>query len=172
MRDRASKAGLPGLFLVGILNCAADARMLAGLGLDAITSYIWWPEWRGPWIQQYLELGKIRIEEWSIVQSRIEVPYLPSIATGWDATPRGRRDWDGRTSRFPWSPIVQGNTPQAVARMLSEGLDFLDRRGVPSTWPIMLASWNEWSEGHFLEPCTLWGDGHLKAIAALLEKRL
>ncbi|MBN1946438.1 MAG: glycoside hydrolase family 99-like domain-containing protein [Bradymonadales bacterium] len=172
MREQACRAGLVGLFLVGILNQATDAQMLTGLGLDAVTSLIWWPEWRGPWIQDYLELGQARIAQWALVQERLDVPYLPSIAAGWDATPRGGPDWDGVTPRFPWSPIVVGNSPQAVSEMLAAGLDFLDRNGVDRNLPVMLASFNEWSEGHFLEPSNLWGDGHLKAIGQLLKNRV
>ncbi len=94
-------------------------------------------------------------------------PYLPSIAAGWDATPRGKRDWDGQRLGFPWTPVLEGATPEAVAHAVGEGLAYLDRRGAPADHPVFIASWNEWSESHRLEPCVRWGDGYLRALARL-----
>ena len=168
LRGRARTAGLPGLFLVGLMNHPAELPLLRGLGWDALSSYVWWPEWRGPWIQDYLELGQRRMAQWAEVQARLDVPFLPSVATGWDATPRAGPGWDLRTPRFPWSPVVVGNHPDAVAGMLGEALRFMERQGADPHLPVMLATWNEWSEGHRLEPCRHWGDAHLCAISRVL----
>ena len=162
---RAQASGLPGLFLAGCLNARDDARLLADAGLDALTGYLWWPDWNGPARQDYAALAAARRADWHAVRAESPLPFLPSVATGWDATPRGTRDWDGRRIGFPWTPVVEGNTPEAVASALLGAREFLDASGAPLDHPVMLASWNEWSESHRLEPCARWGDAHLRAIA-------
>ena len=90
------------------------------------------------------------------------MPYYPSIATGWDATPRGAIFRSMRPKRYPWWPIVTGNTPGLFKEFLEMASAFSSRHSpVPL---VMVASWNEWSEGHYLEPCDEWGFGWLKAI--------
>ena len=167
MRAHARSRGLPGLYLTGCMNSAADAAVLAPLGLDALTSYVWWPDWNGPARQDYAAQGAARRADWEHLARTQPLPYLPSIAAGWDATPRGKRDWDGQRLGFPWTPVLEGATPEAVAHAVGEGLAYLDRRGAPADHPVFIASWNEWSESHRLEPCVRWGDGYLRALARL-----
>ncbi|MCW5808929.1 MAG: glycoside hydrolase family 99-like domain-containing protein [Deltaproteobacteria bacterium] len=167
MREHARRRGLPGLYLAGCINGPADVTALATIGLDALTSYVWWPDWNGPARQDYRALTEQRVADWARVADELAIPYLPSIAAGWDATPRGTRAWDGVRLGFPWTPVVEGATPDAVAAAVARGLAFLDERGAPGDQPVMIASWNEWSESHRLEPCLRWGDGYLRALAAL-----
>jgi hypothetical protein len=165
LRARARERGLPGLYLAGCINAAGEAAALAPVGLDALTSYVWWPDWHGPARQDYAALGAARRADWERLADTGPLPYLPSVAAGWDATPRGKRDWDGRRVGFPWTPVVEGATPDAVADAVAAALAFVDRRGAPPDHPVLIASWNEWSESHRLEPCVRWGDAHLRALA-------
>ena len=167
LREHARRRGLPGLYLAGCINSPADAVALAPVGLDALTSYVWWPEWTGPARQDYGALTTARVADWTRVAADLPIPYLPSIAAGWDATPRGTRDWDRRRIGFPWTPVVEGATPDAVARAVAHGFAFLAERDAPIDHPVLIASWNEWSESHRLEPCARWGDGFLRALAGL-----
>jgi hypothetical protein len=167
LRDHAARRGLPGLYLVGCINTADDVAALSSIGLDALSSYVWWPEWRGPPRQDYRALAAARRDDWQRVAARLAIPYFPAIAAGWDATPRGTRSWDGRRIGFPWTPVVEGATPDAVAEAVAAGFAFLDDHGAAPDHPVLIASWNEWSESHRLEPCERWGDGYLRALAAL-----
>lgn len=167
LRAHARRRGLPGLYLAGCINGPGDVPALAGIGLDALTSYVWWPDWKGAFRQDYRALSEARRADWETVAARLAIPYLPSVAAGWDATPRGKRDWDGRRVGFPWTPVVEGATPGAVADAVAAAYAFLDRRAAPADHPVFIASWNEWSESHRLEPCVRWGDAYLRALAAL-----
>jgi hypothetical protein len=167
LRRWARGAGLPGLFIAACLNQPADADALADIGLDALTSYVFWPDWGGPARQDYAALAAARRADWESLRARLPIPFWPAVTVGWDATPRGRRDWDGVTRRFPFTPVLEHATPAAVAAAIGSALDFLDEGGAPAGWPVLVASWNEWSESHRLEPCVRWGDAHLRAIAAL-----
>ena len=122
LRARAREAGLPGLYLVGNVNQASDAALLEGAGLDALSAYVWGPEWQGPYRQDFATLAAARRADWAALARRIAPqPFLPAVTTGWDATPRGKRDWDKQRPGFPWSPIIEGNTPQAVASAVRGG---------------------------------------------------
>lgn len=163
----AMRAAAGGLFIAGCVNAATDAPALVACGMDATTSLVWWPEWLGPARQRYDDLAAARLADWEALAARQPIPHLPSVAAGWDATPRGTRDWNGERIGFPFTPVVQGNTPKAVANAVASALAFLDRRGAPADHPVMIASWNEWSESHRLEPCERWGNGYLDALAKI-----
>ena len=167
LREHARRRGLPGLYLAGCINDPADVAALAPIGLDALTSYVWWPAWNGAARQDYRQLTAARRADWRRVAAELAIPFLPSVAAGWDATPRGRRDWDGQRIGFPWTPIVEGATPDAVAAAVTEAFAFLAEQRAPIDQPVLIASWNEWSESHRLEPCERWGDGFLRALAAV-----
>src|SRR5262249_50844004 len=121
----------------------------------------------------YHTLLEARRRDWAAlwVPARGDLPYLPAVATGWDATPRGTRDWDGRRMGFPFTPVVEGASPDAVAAAVAAAVDFLDPRDPSGELPAFSASWNEWSESHRLEPCLRHGDAHLRAIGAALAPR-
>ncbi len=157
----------PGPCVAGVINQLAEAALLDGEGFDALTSYVWWPEWLGPARQDYRTLGRARRRDWATIRRRCATPYLPSVAAGWDSTPRGKRDWDGQRIGFPYTPVIEGNTPRAVADAVSRALRWLDRAGAPPDHPVMIASWNEWSESHRLEPCERLGTEYLDALARL-----
>jgi hypothetical protein len=85
------------------------------------------------------------------------------VATGWDASPRGADFGDARPDKYPWSPVVTGDHPGAFADALSRALHFRSPRGVDDPL-VLVASLNEWSEGHYLEPDQRFGHGMLDAV--------
>lgn len=161
----------PRPYLAGVINQLAEADLLDAEGFDALTSYVWWPEWHGPARQDYRSLGEARMRDWDTIRQRCATPYLPSVTTGWDSTPRGKRDWDGLRIGFPYTPVIEGNTPRAVADAVKRAVRWLDEAGAPPDHPVMVASWNEWSESHRLEPCERLGTAHLDALARLRRRQ-
>ncbi len=89
--------------------------------------------------------------------------YMPSVAPGWDASARGADFGDAR----PDMPVVAGGhrrAPGAVpggaaARRASSS----SPHGVDDPL-VLVASLNEWSEGHYLEPDPRFGMGWLEAV--------
>src|SRR5262249_12948326 len=93
------------------------------------------------------------------------LPYMPAVATGWDASPRGADFGDARPDKYPWSPVVTGDHPDAFAGALSRALQFRSLRRVDDPL-VLLASLNEGREGHYLEPDQRFGTGMLDAVRA------
>jgi hypothetical protein len=90
---------------------------------------------------------------------------MPSVAPGWDASPRGADFGPARPDKYPWSPVVVGEHPDLFQAALARAIRFA--ASVPVEEPLILvASLNEWSEGHYLEPDERFGDGWLCAVEA------
>jgi hypothetical protein len=62
----------------------------SGLGLDAITGYNYLPDFtpQQEMIQEYETLISQKQKKREQLQIHSQLPYIPSIATGWDASPR------------------------------------------------------------------------------------
>jgi hypothetical protein len=90
---------------------------------------------------------------------------MPSVAPGWDASPRGADFGDARPDKYPWSPVVTGEHPELFAAALRRAVAFRSPRGVDDPL-VLIASLNEWSEGHYLEPDQRFGHGWLEAVRA------
>ncbi len=171
-RDYLIKKGYPrGLYLVAVnpvLNTTIHGERAIGIygevGFDAITHYVYLPHWKGEYLQDYVELMEERAKEWGVFKQQSQLPYFPSVATGWDATPRAAVYKNIHPRRYPWWPVVVGNNPVAFGHYLGKALDF-SRENAPCSLAFV-ASWNEWSEGHYLEPCTQWGFGWLSSVRA------
>ena len=176
LRAEAKAAGIPGLNLnqvfwnQGILPGEQALRnpneTLTGLGFDSITSYVWihhvplvtFPEvdfehvWR-----EYLKF-------WEATSRDIRLPYYPNASMGWDSSPRTVQSEAFGNVGYPFTPSLAGNTP----RRFKEALEAIKARldASRSTGPKILTvnSWNEWTEGSYLEPDTTYGMGYLEAI--------
>jgi hypothetical protein len=159
-----AKDALGGLHLVAIDPDAPWRPRLRELGFDAVSHYVRLPIWKGgPRHQDYAELAERREAEWAGWAKDCALPYYPSVAAGWDATPRGVWHPHSTPDRFPWAPVVTGATPERFARHLRAAEDWtLAQHGAGA--PLFVASWNEWSEGHAIEPSRSGGDALLRAL--------
>lgn len=135
---------------------------VAACGFDSVTHYVHLPEWKGPSLQDYREMAAKRAGEWADLGARSGLPYMPSVAPGWDASPRGADFGKTRPDRYPWSPVITGEHPEHFQESLARALAFPVKAEEPLTF---VASLNEWSEGHYLEPDDRFGLGWLEAIA-------
>jgi len=143
-----------------------NAEMLlrvAACGFDSVTHYVHLPEWKGPSLQDYTELTERRAGERAGFAARSGLPYMPSVAPGWDASPRGADFGATRPDRYPWSPVVTGEHPERFQRALERAPRFSQPVDDPL---VFVASLNEWSEGHYIEPDERFGTGWLEAVAA------
>lgn len=164
-RRRVREAGLPGLHLAAIDPSEAVIGRLAQVGFDSVTHYVFLPRWRGPRVQDYAAEALARAGEWTSFAERSGLPYHPSVAPGWDASPRGADFGPERPDKYPWSPVVVGEHPDRFRDALARALAFADD-GPAGASPVFVASLNEWSEGHYLEPDERFGTGWLEAVAA------
>ncbi|RMG12689.1 MAG: hypothetical protein D6731_13385 [Planctomycetota bacterium] len=157
--------GFPDLHLAAIDPAAHVIRDLADIGFDSVTHYVLLPYWRGEFIQDYVDCARRRAEEWAGYARRSGLPYMPSVAPGWDASPRAADFGPERPRKYPWSPVVVGERPEAFHDALRRAVRFVEAH--PAEDPLLLvASLNEWSEGHYLEPDQRFGLGWLEAVRA------
>ncbi|MFK7741555.1 MAG: glycoside hydrolase family 99-like domain-containing protein [Planctomycetota bacterium] len=134
------------------------------VGFDSVTHYVLLPDWKGPLEQDYRAYSEQRATEWQAFAERAHLPYMPSVSPGWDASPRGADFGPERPDRYPWSPVIVGDHPDLFAEALARARRFRSASAGCDDPLVLVASLNEWSEGHYLEPDERFGYGWLQAI--------
>jgi hypothetical protein len=157
--------GHRGLHLAAIEPNTDTLPLCRAIGFDSVTHYVFLPDWKGPFQQDYRQYAELRATQWLTFAERSTLPYMPSVAPGWDASPRGLDFGPARPDKYPWSPVVTGEHPDLFAAALQRARAFRSPVGVDDPL-VLIASLNEWSEGHYLEPDERFGDGWLRAVAA------
>ncbi len=166
-RERAVKAGLPGLHLVGISH--RDERWdPRSRGLDASTMQALTTR-NGRIPRRYWQTKlKLALQgnnhELTIWDYEEVLPILlrsnqpdwldyPLILPNWDNTPRsGMRGL-----------VFHNATPELFRRHLRDALSRVTDRP-PEQRVIFLKAWNEWAEGNHVEPDLKWGRAWLEVI--------
>lgn len=155
--------GLPGLHLCAIEPAADVAPHLLALGFDSVSNYVLLPTWRGPFQQDYQECALRRAAEWAGISRACSLPYTPSVSPGWDASPRGADFGPERPDKYPWSPVVVGERPALFQASVARAARYVSEQATPEQL-VFIASLNEWTEGHYLEPDERFGTGWLEAV--------
>jgi hypothetical protein len=170
-RAMLAEAGLPPLHLAAIDPQPELASHLLSLGFDSVTHYVLLPDWKGEFLQDYTERFTARRAEWQGFALESGLPYHPSVTPGWDATPRGADFGAEKPRKYPWWPVIVNHHPDKFEFALTEALRF-SRQMQPEDAQqlVFVASLNEWSEGHYLEPDTEFGLGWLKAVRAARDR--
>lgn len=151
------------LHLAAIEPNAEVLPLVREVGFDSVTHYVLLPDWKGPFEQDYREYAERRAGEWRHFAAVSGLCYMPSVAPGWDASARGADFGAARPDKYPWWPVVTGEHPELFLAALRRGRAFVSPHGVDD--PLLLvASLNEWSEGHYLEPDLRFGMGWLEAV--------
>lgn len=153
------------LHLAAIEPNADTLPLVRGIGFDSVTHYVLLPDWKGPFRQDYRAMAELRASQWSHFAKASGLPYMPSVAPGWDASPRGADFGPRRPDRYPWWPVVTGERPELFGAAVQRALAFASPIGCEDR-VALIASLNEWSEGHYLEPDQRFGTGWLEAVAA------
>ncbi len=160
--------GHGGLHVAAIDPAEEFRGQLKNIGFDSVTHYVLLPQWKGPLQQDFLECAHKRAEEWSVYKEQTGLAYFPSISPGWDATPRAADFGRPKERRYPWSPVVTGSGPERFAGIVEKALRYVQQSEADPL--LFIASWNEWSEGHYLEPDERFGYGWLEAVKHATEK--
>ncbi len=172
-RTETKSAGFPDLHLNQILWNAAvlpgekaienPNELLEKLGFNSFTSYVWihhvlldtFPE------TEFQTVFQKYMEYWSRITQEISLPYFPNASVGWDSSPRTLQSDNFSNLGYPFTPCIANNTPDRFAQALQEIKKEMDAR---DTRILTVNSWNEWTEGSYLEPDTMNGMGYLEAI--------
>lgn len=144
-----------------------DPRALVqALGFDSATSYVWMHHISMDSFPAvpYPAYAERAAEDWDCLASAYGLPYYPNVSMGWDSSPRtAQGDPFDPAPGYPYTGVLVENTPTAFERALARARDFLQQQ--PSEQRILtINSWNEWTEGSYLEPDTVNGVAYLEAI--------
>ncbi len=181
-REKTRAAGLGELHLNavvwGIQNLPGEQamenpnEMVQELGFDSVTSYVWIhnvPMEEFPAIS-YPEFAKKAEWDWLRFRTLFDVPYFPNVSMGWDSTPRTVQSDVHEPLGYPFTSVLVDNTPEHFNASLEAVKKFMLED--PSMPPIVtINSWNEWTEGSYIEPDTEHGMAYLEAIREVMGKK-
>ena len=171
-RNKTSAAGFPGLHIQAILwalipaipspapgdSIATQANTIRTLGIDSLTNYQWC-HYVNP-SGHYNDWAEHAIKVWERWIAEFPVPYFPHVSIGWDTNPRFKEYR---------KELIVNATPDKFGEYLFRAMSFIDRHNI-SPRLITVNSWNEWSEGSYLEPDMMFGMQYLEAVRASLDQ--
>jgi lipopolysaccharide biosynthesis protein len=166
-RDRAAKAGLPGLHLVGVSHRNQDWDPRER-GMDASTMqalpardgriprrYLWTK------LKLLLAGNKHQLSVWDYEE------ILPILLRGnrvaWTDYPLVLPNWDNTPRSGMLGLVFHNSTPELFRGHLREALNRVSDRA-PDSRIVFLKAWNEWAEGNYVEPDQKWGLDYLRVI--------
>ena len=164
LRQLVAQKGHPGIHLQFCIRGDRDpkpeivgqvctyAQLSDLLGVDSVTAYQTGQlvGYNGDFCDQ-LDRAKAY---WQKIDETYTMPYCPHVSCGWDTNPR---------FRMLKPNIITNNTPEALEKALLAARDYVDSHDLPAPL-ITVNSWNEWTEGSYLQPDDLYGYGYLEAV--------
>ncbi|MDG0790549.1 glycoside hydrolase family 99-like domain-containing protein [Cohnella ginsengisoli] len=145
------------------------------LGFDSVTSYVWihhialesYPT------VDYPAYAKMAEADWGKFRKQFGdygIPYYPNVSMGWDSSPRTVQSDVHANIGYPFTPVLVGNTPEAFRQSLAAAKAFIETTSADVPPILTINSWNEWTEGSYIEPDTVNGMGYLEAIRSVFGK--
>lgn len=171
LRELAAKAGLPGLYLVGVAHRDNWAPIANGFdavieqNLPGLKGYV---PWRYPLLKIKAKVGKHRLTLYDyrelvdtfVSEKSKKIEHIPCLIPSWDNTPRSGMN----------GLVMEGSTPELFARSVRQALQNISAKP-PEHRLVFLKSWNEWAEGNHMEPDLRDGHGYLEALKDELRNR-
>lgn len=178
----AQKAGLKGLFVVGVINYIQQGNNLSKLGFDAYTLSnlvggkdetesillkklfttfgkrrtirLYQKILRRPhYIYDYAEVSRH-----IVIEKNLDYEYFPCVIPNWDNTPRSGID----------GYVLANSSPDLFKKQVLCAIERVD--AYPDQHKIIFVkSWNEWAEGNYLEPDIRFGHKYLEAVRDSLK---
>ncbi len=127
------------------------------LGIDSFTSYSW-AHYKAP-SGEYEKWGDFNVANWDKLRGDGKIPFFCHVSVGWDNNPR-----------FPQRvPHISGESPAIFERYLRAAKDWTAKYN-PECPLITVNSWNEWTEGSYLEPDVKFGYAYLEAVKKVFKE--
>lgn len=129
-------------------------ELMKRLGFDSFTNYGWACSTD---IDDDFCVVAERFKKLYEEYSTWDTPYYPNVTIGWDNNLRFTQFMKG---------VIRNNPPEEFEKACVNARDYVDARlgGSLRAPLITVNSWNEWTEGSYLEPSDLHGYGYLEAI--------
>ena len=158
--------------LPGQSEIANLPELLDRLQVDSTTSYVW---------IHHAQFSKTFTTEYRDIRDQYEIyrataaktlgrTYFPNVTVGWDSTPRTCQTDNFRLGEYPFTSVIVDNTPEAFRAALESARTFAVANLPPDRRIITLNSWNEWTEGSYLEPDTMNGMAYLNAVRDVFKR--
>jgi len=173
VRRRVAAAGL------GEIMFGANIRLIEGfnendkkafnefaksLGIESAIRYNWggnFPEgFPDVDLNQYTKNGLTTFERDSAL---CDFAVNPTVCNGWDCSARTVQSDIYEDVGYPFTKIVNGRDPELYEKSLLAVKEFSERDDFKGQF-ITLSTWNEWTEGDYLEPDTKFGYAFLEKI--------
>ena len=179
LNDKAVAAGLKGVHwnivawgrpILPVEKVPANyPELIKLLGFASATSYVWVHHAGLP--DQQTDFNKVRDQYftyWEQAKKEYQVPYFPNVSMGWDPTPRCDLKSQWGNYGYPFTNTIGNNTPEnfRTALQMTKNKMLEDPKG-PRIMNIN--SWNEWTEGSYLEPDTKNKFGYLEAVRGVFK---
>lgn len=176
-RDKVRAAGLGELNLNAKCDCcnrteeafAAYEQQMKKIGFDSISEYTWELLGEGfpareaeTWEKQ----NRMRRHQ---KYNAFKGLYYPTVATGWDSSPRTVQSDMYEPRGYPFCPVIVNFTPDRFEAALECWKEEYEQERFKGSM-LILACWNEWTEGAYLEPDTQWGYSYLQAVKNVFGK--
>lgn len=163
LREECRTAGLGGLHLM-VCDCGVKPEWVKALKIDSATIYnfVHWANPAGnPDFSKWSETGARRFK--AAADSLGLRGYFSHASVGWDTNPR--------YPKHSVQPTVMNSTPAKFETALRRAKAWCDSN-TPAGWPrlVTVNSWNEWTEGSYLEPDTHFGFGYLEAVRRVFKE--
>jgi hypothetical protein len=175
-RAKTKAAGFPDLHLNAVVwgravlpveqVVAQPGELVRQLGFDSVTSYVWIHHVGLPAMAtEYDSVWEKYRAYWDEAERMFDVPYYPNVTMGWDSSPRAHQEDEFANVGYPFMHTIAGNTPAKFGAALRATVERLRRRPVAQQI-LNINCWNEWTEGSYLEPDTVYKFDYLKAVKA------
>ena len=164
--QKTKDAGFPGLHLQSILwdalpgtiegvpgdTIKSQNEVLEYFGFKSLTNYCW-AHLKNP-DGDYEVWGDSSTDMWEKFHNNFSMTYFPNVTISWDANPR---------FTFFKAGYINNSTPQKFEKYLIKAKDHIDKYNIEPKI-ITINAWNEWSEGSYLEPDSIWEYQYLDAV--------
>lgn len=165
-REETVKAGFPGLelhltvrskqYMDIILDPATGMTVLEFINrcrFDGTTHYGFadFADMKNPY-PTVLERVK---QEYAWINEVVNAPYYPNVSMGWDPNPRYPHLIDN---------VCYDTTPENIRKGFELAKDYVDNAKDLKAPLIVVNSWNEWTEGTYLQPDDINGYGYLEVL--------
>lgn len=77
----------------------------------------------------------------------------PMVLPNWDNTPRSGHN----------GLVIENATPELFAKQIRQAVDYINNREMSDRF-LILKSWNEWAEGNYVEPDSVYGYAYLDVL--------